>query len=89
MASQSRLTDRTTSTSIHQTWLTDAIASPPADLTCSHVARAKVTGVEATVTHEFNDRWMGKASIDYRLPKNEDNGRAFYRDRSGDCRAGF
>lgn len=41
-----------------------------------------MTGVEATLLHEFDERWSGKASIDYRSPKNEDNGRYIpYRDR--------
>lgn len=66
----------------YQTWLTDAIASNPPTYLPFNVARAKVTGVEASLSHEFNDRWSGKVSIDYRSPKNEDNGRYIpYRDR--------
>lgn len=66
----------------YQTWLTDAIASNPPTYLPFNVARAKVTGVEASLSHEFNDRWSGKVSIDYRSPKNQDNGRYIpYRDR--------
>lgn len=67
---------------LYQTWLTDAIASNPPTYIPFNVARAKVSGVEATVAHQFGDRWNGKASIDYREPKNEDNGLYIpYRDR--------
>ncbi len=78
-----RPTDRTTlDVAFYQTWLTDAIASNPPTYLPFNVARAKVTGIEASLSHEFNDRWSGKVSIDYRSPKNEDNGRYIpYRDR--------
>ncbi|WP_286298391.1 TonB-dependent receptor [Aminobacter sp. SS-2016] len=66
----------------YQTWLTDAIASNPPTYLPFNVARAKVTGIEASLSHAFDDRWSGKVSIDYRSPKNEDNGRYIpYRDR--------
>ncbi|WP_245417399.1 TonB-dependent receptor [Aminobacter sp. AP02] len=67
---------------LYQTWLTDAIASNPPTYLPFNVARAKVTGFEATIEHAFDHRWSGKASIDYRSPKNEDTGRYIpYRDR--------
>ena len=67
---------------VYQTWLTDAIASNPPTYLPYNVARAKVTGIEATIEHAFNSRWSGKASIDYRSPKDEDTGRYIpYRDR--------
>lgn len=66
----------------YQTWLKDAIASNPPTYIPFNVARAKVTGFEAVLAHAFNDRWNGKATIDIRSPKNEDNGKYIpYRDR--------
>lgn len=76
-------TDRTAfDVAFYQTRLTDAIASNPPTYIPFNVARAKITGVEATLSHSFSDRWSGKASIDYRSPKNEDTDRYIpYRDR--------
>ena len=66
----------------YQTWLRDAIASNPPTYLPFNVASAKVTGFEAVLAHTFNDRWNGKATIDIRSPKNEDNGKYIpYRDR--------
>lgn len=78
-----RPTERTTlDVAFYQTWLSDAIASNPPAYIPFNVARAKVTGIEASLSHQFSDRWSAKASIDYRSPKNEDNGRYIpYRDR--------
>ncbi|MEO9338047.1 TonB-dependent receptor [Mesorhizobium sp. SB112] len=57
----------------YQTWLTDAIAfiSPIP----FNVARARITGFEATLAHRFSDEWSSKATIDIREPLNQDNGK--------------
>lgn len=74
--------DTTVDVALYQTWLTDAIASNPPTYLPFNVARAKVSGVEASVSHQFSDSWSGKATIDYREPKNQDNGLYIpYRDR--------
>lgn len=59
----------------YQTWLTDAIASNPPTYLPFNVARARITGFEASVDHQFNDQWRGKATIDIREPINQDNGK--------------
>lgn len=74
--------DTTVDVAFYQTWLTDAIASNPPTYLPFNVGRAKVTGVEAAVSHQFSDAWSGKISFDYRRPINEDNGLYIpYRDR--------
>jgi vitamin B12 transporter len=66
----------------YQTWLTDAIASYAPDYLPFNVARARVTGVEATLSHQFNDRWHGKAMLDVRDPRDTDSGNYIaYRER--------
>lgn len=74
--------DTTVDVAIYQTWLTDAIASNPPTYLPFNVARAKVSGIEASVSHQFNNAWSAKATIDYREPINQDNGLYIpYRDR--------
>lgn len=66
--------DTTLDIAFYQTWLTDAIASVAPTYIPFNVGRAKVSGIEAEIGHQFNDAWGGKVSLDYRKPINEDNG---------------
>ncbi len=66
----------------YQTRLNDSIASSAPTYIPYNVARVKVTGIEVTIAHQFNECWGGKTSIDYRESTNEDNGLYIpYRDR--------
>ena len=66
----------------YQTWLTDAIASNPPTNIPFNVARARITGFEATLAQQFSDEWSGKVTLDIREPLNQDNGKYIpYRDR--------
>lgn len=58
----------------YQTWLRYAIANSSAFIPFN-VARARITGFEATLAHRFSDEWSGKATIDIREPLNQDNGK--------------
>ncbi|MBX9453924.1 MAG: TonB-dependent receptor [Mesorhizobium sp.] len=58
----------------YQTWLRDAIASMPPTYIPFNVARARITGFEASVWHAFDERWSGKVTLDVRDPVNLDNG---------------
>lgn len=66
----------------YQTWLKDAIASNAPTYIPFNVARAEITGLEAVLSHTFNDRLGGKASMDIRSSKDEETDRYIpYRDR--------
>ncbi|ASV87437.1 TonB-dependent receptor domain-containing protein [Ochrobactrum quorumnocens] len=56
----------------YQTWLRDAILSTAPSYLPYNIARAQVTGFDATLTHRFNDSWGFKGSIDLKRPLDED-----------------
>jgi len=56
----------------YQTWLRDAIMSTAPSYLPYNIARAQVTGFEATLAHRFNDSWGVKGSIDLKRPIDED-----------------
>jgi vitamin B12 transporter len=58
--------------SFYQTWLRDAIMSTAPSYLPYNIARAQVTGFEATLAHRFNDSWGVKGSIDLKRPIDED-----------------
>ncbi len=65
----------------YQTWVTDAIASFAPSYTPENVARARITGFEAALAHQFSEEWSGKTSLDIRQPLNQDTGNYLpYRD---------
>ena len=57
----------------YQTWLRDAIMSTAPSYLPYNVARAKITGFEATLSHRFNESWGVKGSIDLKRPIDEDS----------------
>ena len=57
----------------YQTWLRDAIMSTAPSYLPYNVARAQITGFEATLSHRFNDSWGVKGSIDLKRPIDEDS----------------
>lgn len=66
----------------YQTWLKDALAIVDPDndpntwnSEIRNIARARITGFEASITHQFDDRWSGRAMVDIRQPKDEDTGK--------------
>ncbi|TCQ80824.1 vitamin B12 transporter [Ochrobactrum sp. BH3] len=56
----------------YQTRLRDAILSTAPSYLPYNIARAQVTGFEATLAHRFNDSWGVKGSIDLKRPIDED-----------------
>src|SRR5690606_20083636 len=56
----------------YQTTLRDVIMSTAPSYLPYNVASAKVTGVEATLAHRFDDRWGVKASVDLKQPIDEE-----------------
>ncbi|MCL7996950.1 TonB-dependent receptor [Brucella sp. 21LCYQ03] len=67
-------TDKTSvDMAFYQTWLRDAIMSTAPSYLPYNVARAKITGFEATLSHRFNERWGVKGSIDLKRPIDEDS----------------
>ena len=67
-------TDKTSlDMAFYQTWLRDAIMSTAPSYLPYNVARAKITGFEATLSHRFNESWGVKGSIDLKRPIDEDS----------------
>lgn len=67
-------TDKTSlDVAFYQTWLRDAIMSTAPSYLPYNVARAKITGFEATLSHRFNESWGVKGSIDLKRPIDEDS----------------
>lgn len=56
----------------YQTWLRDAIMSTAPDYLPYNVARARVTGFEATLGHRFTEQWSAKGSIDVKRAIDEE-----------------
>ncbi len=74
--------DTTLDVAFYQSWLKDALAIVDPDndpftwnSEIRNVARARITGIEASVAHQFDERWSGRASIDLRQPKDEVTGK--------------
>lgn len=67
-------TDKTSlDMAFYQTRLRDAIMSTAPSYLPYNVARAKITGFEATLSHRFSERWGVKGSIDLKRPIDEDS----------------
>lgn len=67
-------TDKTSlDMAFYQTWLRDAIMSTAPSYLPYNVARAKITGFEAALSHRFNESWGVKGSIDLKRPIDEDS----------------
>ncbi len=66
----------------YQTRLDDAIMSTAPSYIPYNIARAKVTGFEATLDHRFSERWGIKGLVDLKQPLDEDTGNDLpYRER--------
>ncbi|MBC8717160.1 TonB-dependent receptor [Ochrobactrum sp. Marseille-Q0166] len=57
----------------YKTWLRDAIMSTAPSYLPYNIARAEVTGFEATLSHSFNEMWAAKGSLDLKKPIDEEN----------------
>lgn len=56
---------------VYRTWISDAIAF---DALPYNIGSARITGFEAVLNHQVNDRWNLKAGLDIRDPRDEDTG---------------
>ncbi|AIB31583.1 Outer membrane vitamin B12 receptor BtuB [Brucella suis bv. 2] len=67
---------------LYQTRLSDAIMSTAPSYIPYNIASAKVTGLEATLSHRFNEQWGIKGMVDLKRPVDEDSGNDLpYRER--------
>ena len=66
--------ERTTfEAAVYRTLLTDAIALDAMWIP-QNIDRVRINGFEASLSHRFDDRWLGRVSVDVRDPRNRATG---------------
>ncbi len=65
--------DTSLDVAIYRTWISEAIALDASYLPYN-IGSARISGIEATMSHRINDSWTVNGSLDLRQPRDEDTG---------------